>query len=102
MTGGGHAAGETPPLLELRDVGKDYGSVIALDGITTTVRAGEVTCVLGDNGAGKSTLIKILSGVHRADRATCCSTGSRWRSERRGRRSMRGSRRSTRTSRRSR
>jgi len=57
-----------PPLLELRDVGKDYGSVIALDGITTTVRAGEVTCVLGDNGAGKSTLIKILSGVHRADR----------------------------------
>jgi simple sugar transport system ATP-binding protein len=68
MTGGGHAAGETPPLLELRDVGKDYGSVIALDGITTTVRAGEVTCVLGDNGAGKSTLIKILSGVHRADR----------------------------------
>jgi simple sugar transport system ATP-binding protein len=58
----------TPPLLDLRDVGKDYGSVIALDGITTTVRAGEVTCVLGDNGAGKSTLIKILSGVHRADR----------------------------------
>ena len=56
------------PLLELRDVGKDYGSVIALDGISTTVRAGEVTCVLGDNGAGKSTLIKILSGVHRADR----------------------------------
>jgi simple sugar transport system ATP-binding protein len=58
----------TPPLLELRDLGKDYGSVIALDGITTTVRAGEVTCVLGDNGAGKSTLIKILSGVHRPDR----------------------------------
>jgi simple sugar transport system ATP-binding protein len=57
-----------PPLLELRDVGKDYGSVIALDGITSTVRAGEVTCVLGDNGAGKSTLIKILSGVHRPDR----------------------------------
>jgi simple sugar transport system ATP-binding protein len=56
------------PLLELRDVGKDYGSVIALDGISTTVRAGEVTCVLGDNGAGKSTLIKILAGVHRADR----------------------------------
>ena len=57
-----------PPLLELRDVGKDYGTVVALDGITTTVRAGEVTSVLGDNGAGKSTLIKILAGVHRADR----------------------------------
>jgi simple sugar transport system ATP-binding protein len=57
-----------PPLLELRDVGKDYGTIAALDGVTTTVRAGEVTCVLGDNGAGKSTLIKILAGVHRPDR----------------------------------
>lgn len=56
------------PLLELRDVGKHFGSVIALDGISTTVRAGEVTCVLGDNGAGKSTLIKVLAGVHRPDR----------------------------------
>jgi simple sugar transport system ATP-binding protein len=58
----------TSPLLELRDVGKDYGTVVALDGITTTVRAGEVTCVLGDNGAGKSTLIKILAGVHQPSR----------------------------------
>ncbi len=56
------------PLLELRDVGKTFGSVVALDGISTSVRAGEVTCVLGDNGAGKSTLIKILAGVHRPDR----------------------------------
>ncbi len=52
------------PLLELRGIGKDFGSVIALDDISTTVRAGQVTCVLGDNGAGKSTLIKVLSGVH--------------------------------------
>jgi simple sugar transport system ATP-binding protein len=58
----------TTPLLELRDVGKDYGTVVALHGITTTVRAGEVTCVLGDNGAGKSTLIKILAGVHHPTR----------------------------------
>jgi simple sugar transport system ATP-binding protein len=58
----------TPPLLELRNVGKDYGTIAALHGVTTTVRAGEVTCVLGDNGAGKSTLIKILAGVHRPDR----------------------------------
>jgi simple sugar transport system ATP-binding protein len=51
-------------LLEVRNLGKNYGHVIALEGITTTVRAGQVTCVLGDNGAGKSTFIKILSGVH--------------------------------------
>jgi len=51
-------------LIEVTDLGKSYGSVVALAGVTTTVDAGEVTCVLGDNGAGKSTFIKILSGAH--------------------------------------
>ena len=66
----------TPPLLDVRDVGKDFGSVIALDGITTTVRAGEVTCVLGDNGAGKSTFIKLLSGVFRPDEGELLMNGA--------------------------
>ena len=39
-------------LIELENVGKFYGNIIALQGVTTTVNAGEVTCVLGDNGAG--------------------------------------------------
>jgi simple sugar transport system ATP-binding protein len=59
-----HARGETPPLVELRDIVKRFGSVIALSGVTMKVHAGEVMCLLGDNGAGKSTLIKTLSGVH--------------------------------------
>ncbi|MYW05604.1 ATP-binding cassette domain-containing protein [Streptomyces sp. SID3343] len=54
-------------LLELRGVGKRFGSVIALDDVSVSVDAGEVTCVLGDNGAGKSTFIKILAGVHAND-----------------------------------
>jgi simple sugar transport system ATP-binding protein len=54
-------------LLELDDIGKFYGNIIALKGVTSEVRAGQVTCVLGDNGAGKSTLIKILAGVHQHD-----------------------------------
>jgi simple sugar transport system ATP-binding protein len=53
------------PLLEVRNLCKYYGNVIALESITTTVRAGQVTCVLGDNGAGKSSFIKVLAGVHR-------------------------------------
>jgi simple sugar transport system ATP-binding protein len=56
-----------PPLLEVRGVGKRFGSVLALQDISTVVSAGEVTCVLGDNGAGKSTFIKILSGAHTPD-----------------------------------
>jgi simple sugar transport system ATP-binding protein len=55
------------PLLEVRNISKYFGNVIALKDVTAHVSAGEVTCVLGDNGAGKSTFIKILSGVHRHD-----------------------------------
>ncbi|HSS67664.1 MAG TPA: ATP-binding cassette domain-containing protein [Nocardioidaceae bacterium] len=51
-------------IIEVEEIGKSYGSVIALRDVTTSVRAGEVTCVLGDNGAGKSTFIKILAGAH--------------------------------------
>jgi simple sugar transport system ATP-binding protein len=53
------------PLLELRGISKYFGNVTALEGISTTLYAGQVTCVLGDNGAGKSTFIKILSGLHK-------------------------------------
>lgn len=56
-----------PPLLEIRFVSKFFGNVIALKEVSTTIEAGNVTCVLGDNGAGKSTFIKILSGVHLYD-----------------------------------
>jgi simple sugar transport system ATP-binding protein len=52
------------PLVEMENVGKAYGAIRALEGVNLTVRAGEVTCVLGDNGAGKSTLIKIIAGLH--------------------------------------
>ena len=53
------------PLVELREVTKSYGPFDALRGVGFAVRAGSVTCVLGDNGAGKSTLIKVLAGLHR-------------------------------------
>ena len=51
------------PLLEVKDVSKRFGNVTALEGVSMSVRPGEVTCLLGDNGAGKSTLVKILSGA---------------------------------------
>jgi simple sugar transport system ATP-binding protein len=54
----------TAPIIELREITKLFGSVIALCGVSAEIYPGEVTCLLGDNGAGKSTLIKILSGVH--------------------------------------
>jgi len=52
------------PMLEVRNVTKMFGSIIALSEVSCRVYPGEVTCLLGDNGAGKSTLIKVLCGVH--------------------------------------
>lgn len=55
------------PLIEVDNISKYFGNVVALQDVSMFARVGEVTCLLGDNGAGKSTLIKILSGVHKPD-----------------------------------
>ncbi|MDX2972749.1 ATP-binding cassette domain-containing protein [Kribbella solani] len=58
------AAGPNQPIVLLEGIGKSYGNIAALRGVSLAVRQGEITCVLGDNGAGKSTLIKIIAGLH--------------------------------------
>jgi simple sugar transport system ATP-binding protein len=68
-------AGPDTPLVELTDVSKSYGNVRALRDVSLEVRAGEITCVLGDNGAGKSTLIKIIAGLHPHDAGTYAIDG---------------------------
>lgn len=51
----------------VQDIRKTFGSVEALRGASLTVRAGEVTAIVGDNGAGKSTLVKCLTGLYTPD-----------------------------------
>jgi simple sugar transport system ATP-binding protein len=52
------------PIVDMRNIEKHFGNVIALGGVSFDVHAGECHCLLGDNGAGKSTFINTMSGVH--------------------------------------
>jgi ribose transport system ATP-binding protein len=63
-------------LLEVRDVAKRFGSVVALKSATLNLVRGEIHALMGANGAGKSTLVKILTGVHPADAGTITINGA--------------------------
>ncbi|WP_166418549.1 ATP-binding cassette domain-containing protein [Cochlodiniinecator piscidefendens] len=53
------------PIIQMSNIEKHFGSVIALAGVSVDIYPGECHCLLGDNGAGKSTFIKTMSGVHK-------------------------------------
>jgi ABC-2 type transport system ATP-binding protein len=55
-------AGPVPPV-EVTDLRKVYGDVVAVDGITFRLEAGTITALLGGNGAGKTTTISMLMGL---------------------------------------
>jgi len=54
-------------LLEMRNISKRFGGVLALDSVDFEIEKGEIHCLVGENGSGKSTLIKIISGIHSPD-----------------------------------
>lgn len=66
---------ENAPIVQMKDIEKHFGSVIALAGVSLDVFPGECHCLLGDNGAGKSTFIKTMSGVHKPTRGTITFAG---------------------------
>ncbi|HEY7131638.1 MAG TPA: ATP-binding cassette domain-containing protein [Candidatus Limnocylindrales bacterium] len=57
-------------MLEIHDLSKAYGSVVALDGASFTVRPGRLVGFLGPNGAGKTTTMRCIFGLARPDRGT--------------------------------
>lgn len=61
--------------IDMQDIVKKFGSVIALDHVNFQVKKGEIHALLGENGAGKSTIMSILSGIYRADSGTVAING---------------------------
>src|SRR5436305_1899489 len=64
------------PILEIKGLNKSFGPVHVLHDVDFTVRAGEVTALVGDNGAGKSTLVKCIAGIHPTDSGEVRFNGS--------------------------
>jgi ABC-type branched-subunit amino acid transport system ATPase component len=58
------------PLLELDEVGKSYGGLPAVDGVTVGADEGEILAIVGPNGAGKSTLLELIVGLEAPTRGT--------------------------------
>ena len=71
------SATEVPaPVLAVRGLSKAFGGTRALDSVDLDLFEGSIHALLGENGAGKSTLIKIVAGVHRADRGSVALNGA--------------------------
>jgi branched-chain amino acid transport system ATP-binding protein len=57
----------SPPLLDIADVTKRFGGIVALDGVNFAVSSGRIVGLIGPNGAGKTTLFNCLSRLYRPE-----------------------------------
>ena len=56
--------------LELKQITKRFGSVLANDHVDLTLRKSEILAILGENGSGKTTLMNMISGIYHPDGGT--------------------------------
>jgi branched-chain amino acid transport system ATP-binding protein len=62
-------------ILEVRGLRREFGGVVAVDGVDLVVREGETVSVIGPNGAGKTTLFNLISGLDQPDAGQICLDG---------------------------
>jgi branched-chain amino acid transport system ATP-binding protein len=59
-----------PDLLEIRELRKSFGGIIAVDRLGLTVGSGELVGLIGPNGSGKTTLLNVITGYYAPERGT--------------------------------
>jgi len=64
------------PALSVRDLGKSFGGLVAVQGISMESHPGQILSIIGPNGAGKTTLFNCLSGIYRPDRGSVSLDGT--------------------------
>jgi putrescine transport system ATP-binding protein len=64
------------PLLEISEVSKNYGAVVAVDGVSLAIGEGELFALLGPSGCGKTTLLRLIAGFERPDAGRIVIDGS--------------------------
>lgn len=57
-------------LLEVKNITKKFGGIVAVDHVSFNVNRGEVVSIIGPNGAGKTTVFNMLTGIYEADEGT--------------------------------
>lgn len=63
--------------IELKNIRKTFGPVVANDGINLQINRGEILCLLGENGSGKTTLMNMLSGIYQPDSGEIFANGEK-------------------------
>ncbi|MBN8711105.1 MAG: hypothetical protein BGO12_06215 [Verrucomicrobia bacterium 61-8] len=61
--------------ITIKDISKNFGKFVALDGVTCEVRTGELVALLGPSGSGKTTLLRIIAGLEFAERGQVFFSG---------------------------
>lgn len=68
---------DSPYVIEMRHITKEFPGIIANDDISLTLKKGEIHALLGENGAGKSTLMSVLFGIYKPEKGEIYKNGQR-------------------------
>ena len=64
------------PILEVKDMCKNFGVTVALNHVNLTLKRGEIRGLIGENGSGKSTVSSIVAGMQKQPVEKCCTMES--------------------------